>query len=270
MGINKESTGFTFLFAIVMVVVVGAILAIAAMGLKPFQDENIRQEKMKNILMAIKVMDMSSDMAAAPDLFEQHVKERILLDVKGEVVSTKSGSIDRTDMLDAFNTPIKKEYKTDVKPVLSKYKKDPEKCWDELCKLSEVHYPLFKCEKEGRTYYVIPMTGTGLWGPIWGFMGIEDDMETVYAAVFDHKTETPGLGAEINQKAFQKGFEGEKIFDEAGNYAPIAVVKGGADPADLHGVDAITGGTLTSNGVGEMLARTIRFYVPYLKNNKKQ
>ncbi len=269
MAFNKEHTGYTFLFAVIMVVIVGAILAIAAMGLKPFQQENIRQEKMKNILMAIKVMDMSSDMTQAPELFEKYVKERINLDVSGKVISNNSGPIDRSDPSDAFNIDVAKEYKTYIKPIVTRYKKEPEKLKEELFKLKDVHYPLFKCEKEDSVFYVIPLSGTGLWGPIWGFMGIQDDMNTVYAAVFDHKTETPGLGAEINQKSFQKGFKGEKIFDDNGNYTPIVVVKGGADPNDLHGVDAITGGTMTSNGVSEMLNRTIRFYVPYLKSNQK-
>jgi Na+-transporting NADH:ubiquinone oxidoreductase subunit C len=96
-------------------------------------------------------------------------------------------------------------------------------------------------------------------------MALEGDRNTVYGASFDHKSETPGLGAEINTEAFQNQFKGKKILDETGNFVSVKVVKGGADEADVHGVDAISGGTVTSNGVTEMLQRTLASYMPYFK-----
>jgi Na+-transporting NADH:ubiquinone oxidoreductase subunit C len=96
-------------------------------------------------------------------------------------------------------------------------------------------------------------------------VALEGDMNTVYGASFGHKSETPGLGAEIDTEAFQKQFRGKKIFDESGKFVSVKVIKGGAAPEDLHGVDAISGGTITSNGVTEMLQRTLNNYTGYFK-----
>ncbi|RMG82287.1 MAG: NADH:ubiquinone reductase (Na(+)-transporting) subunit C [Bacteroidetes bacterium] len=235
MAFDRNSNGYTFAFATIMVVVVGAVLSIAAMSLKPKQVDNIRKEKMRDILTTIEVMSKSDDMDKAPELFQKYIVDQIVLDYNGNV---KKG-------VEAFNVDVKKEYKS----------LPPEKR----------NYPLFIAEKDGKKYYIIPMVGTGLWGPIWGYLALEEDMTTVYGASFDHKTETPGLGAEIAQKPFQEQFKGKKIFDENGNFKPIKVIKGGAEPGDLHGVDAITGGTITSTGVSEMIERTLKTYVPYFK-----
>ena len=109
-----------------------------------------------------------------------------------------------------------------------------------------------------------------MWGPIWGYIALDGDMNTIHGASFGHKSETPGLGAEIETKAFQQQFVGEKIFDASGDFISVKVVKGGAAPQDLHGVDAISGGTITSNGVTEMLQRTLGHYVPFFKTKQKE
>ncbi|MEQ9187105.1 MAG: NADH:ubiquinone reductase (Na(+)-transporting) subunit C [Cryomorphaceae bacterium] len=253
MAINKESQGFTFLFSIIMVVVVATVLSLAALGLKGPQEENMKQEKMQNILGSIQIESTREEAGAK---FDQYVSSRLTLNHKGEVISEVSGPIKSlaTDgkegfESDAFNIDIKKQYRDKNKPD------------------AERKYPLFICEKDGTPYYVVPLVGTGLWGPIWGFIALEGDMNTVYGASFDHKTETPGLGAEINQDWFESPFVGERIFDENGEFVSIDVVKGGASPEDKHGVDAITGGTITSNGVSSMLENTLKVYVPYFKKN---
>jgi Na+-transporting NADH:ubiquinone oxidoreductase subunit C len=253
MAINKESQGFTFLFSIIMVVVVATVLSLAALGLKGPQDENMKQEKMQNILGSIQV-ESSREEAAAK--FDQYIKKRVILNSNGELVSEvdgpiKSLSTDGKEAFesDAFNVDVKKQYR------------------DKTMSDDQRKFPLFICEKDGNPYYVVPLVGTGLWGPIWGFIALEGDMNTVFGATFDHKTETPGLGAEINQGWFEEPFVGDKIFDDSGNFVSIKVVKGGAEPDDLHGVDAITGGTITSNGVSNMLANTLKVYVPYFKKN---
>ena len=94
---------------------------------------------------------------------------------------------------------------------------------------------------------------------------LEGDNNTVYGASFDHDKETPGLGAEINTAEFQSQFEGDKLFDPTGTFVSIKVTKGGASPEDEHGVDAITGGTITSNGVTDMLKKTLEVYQPYFQ-----
>jgi Na+-transporting NADH:ubiquinone oxidoreductase subunit C len=253
MAINKESQGFTFLFAVIMVVVVATVLAVAAMGLKGPQDENMKQEKMQNILGSIQVESTREEASAK---FGEFVKKRIILDSKGNVLSEMDGPVktlgaDGKEAFesDAFNIDIKKQYR------------------DKSLSDDQKKFPLFICEKDGNPYYVVPLVGTGLWGPIWGFIALEGDMNTIFGAKFDHKTETPGLGAEINQGWFQEPFVGDKIFDESGTFVSVKVVKGGADASDEHGVDAITGGTITSNGVTAMLENTLKVYVPYFKKN---
>jgi Na+-transporting NADH:ubiquinone oxidoreductase subunit C len=232
MAFDKNSNGFTFGFAIAMVVVVGSVLALASMGLKPFQKANIEKEKKQNILAAIQV---TCDRDEAPELFDQYVKQLIVLNKDGEVLEG-----------DAFGVDVKKQYRE-----VRASARTPE----------DVMYPLYICEREGETYYVIPMAGSGLWGPVWGFVALESDLNTIFGATFDHKTETPGLGAEINTGIFQIQFQGDKVYEMGA--VKLSVRKGGGGNADEYGVDGITGGTITSKGVEEMLQRTLAVYQNY-------
>jgi len=237
---NKDSSRFTFLFSSVMVVVVAVLLSLASIFLGPYQAKNIRLEKMQNILGSIGI---TSEAEEAEKLFTQYSKEQIVLNVKGEPVAEK---------IDAFDIDLKKEL-------------DKARTGDADKQL----FPLFVFNKDGKLYYIIPVRGKGLWGPIWGYIALEGDLNTVHGASFGHKGETPGLGAEIDGEEFQKQFVGKKILDDAGNFVSVKVVKGGAKPGDLHGVDAVSGGTITSNGVTEMLQRTLASYMPYFKKMNK-
>jgi Na+-transporting NADH:ubiquinone oxidoreductase subunit C len=228
MDVNKNS--YTFIFAIIMVVVVGLLLSAAAISLKPMQDRNIEQEKMQDILSTIGFSKDDTPREEAAELFPQFVKEQIVLDVKGNEVDGE-----------AFKVDLAKEVK---------------KARDEQ------NWPLYIAEKEEATYYVIPLRGKGLWGPIWGYISLESDINTVYGASFDHKTETPGLGAEINKGFFQDQFIGKKIMKD-GSFVSIAVVKSGA--SGMYEVDGISGGTITSVGVDNMLQECISFYMPYFE-----
>ena len=130
--------------------------------------------------------------------------------------------------------------------------------------------PLYISNIDGSEKYIIPLRGTGLWGPIWGYISLDNDMNTVYGAVFDHKAETPGLGAEINRDFFEKPFNGKRIFDLEGDFVSIAVIKGGAKENDYHGVDGISGGTITYDGVTAMLKERLDKYLPYFENKMKE
>lgn len=231
---DKNKPSYTFMFASVMVIVVAIALAGASIGLSQRQNTNIRLEKMQNILSSVNIRVERDN---ADDVFNQYVQKQMVLNDKGQVVEGKA----------AFDVDLAQELK-----------KKPE---DRL-------YPLYMANLEGKDYYIVPMRGKGLWGPIWGYIALEggEKISNVYGATFDHKGETPGLGAEINTEGFQQQFIGKKIFDEEGNFKPIAVLKGGADPDDLHGVDAISGGTITSNGVTEMIRRTLAKYEPFFKS----
>ncbi len=251
MAINKEGTGYTLGFSAAMVVIVGSLLAVAAMALKPAQQENVKQEKMQNILASVGV---EVERADAPENFAKYIKQRLVLDASGAVVGTTEGDIDAKNPEDGFNVDVKKQFRANKAGVVAD---------------ADMKYPLFICEKESKTFYIMPLVGNGLWGPIWGFVSIEDDLNTVYGASFDHKTETPGLGAEINQTSFESQFISKQIFKADGSFASIKVIKGGAPDGDMHGVDAITGGTITSDGVSEMVERTLGTYVPYFESKKK-
>jgi Na+-transporting NADH:ubiquinone oxidoreductase subunit C len=146
---------------------------------------------------------------------------------------------------------------------------------DDTLKGDKEILPLIKVKaKNGDTNYVLPLRGKGLWGPIWGFIAVKSDGKTVNGAVFDHKSETPGLGAEISTLKFMAQFEGKLLFDDQGNFSSIKVVKGGVANSNIqppYGVDAVSGGTITSKGLEKMLEDCIIKYVPYLKEiqNKK-
>ena len=134
-------------------------------------------------------------------------------------------------------------------------------------------FPLYVAEKEGKTFYVIPLYGAGLWDAIWGYVALDGDKNTIVGANFDHKGETPGLGAEITTDWFQAQFAGKSLLKDANadfstsNFASVIVVKGGAKAGDVHGVDGISGGTITSDGVSDMLEERLARYLPYFKNN---
>ncbi len=234
MKMDVNSNKYTFIFSAAMVVVVATVLAIAAESLKPFQQANIRKEKMQNILASCGIMVERDEAEAA---YTKYITEEIMLDVEGNILTDSE----------------QKPFEIDV---LYEYKSGGQR-----------NFPVFVCKLDnGDVNYVLPMVGKGLWGPIWGYAAIGEDMNTIQGATFDHKGETPGLGAEINKDDFEGPFKGKQIFDNDGEFTSVKVIKGGADPSDLHGVDAISGGTITSNGVSEMLERTFKAYEPFLKS----
>jgi Na+-transporting NADH:ubiquinone oxidoreductase subunit C len=236
---HKDSNKATFLFSSGMVVVIAVMLSVAAISLGPYQARNIRIEKMENILTSVGI---KSEPKTAEKIFEQNITEQVVLNNKGELV---------TGGTPAFDIDLKKEL-------------DKAKTGNEDKEL----FPLFICKKDGKSFYIIPLRGKGLWGPIWGYIALEGDMNTVAGVSFGHKGETPGLGAEIETEKFQKQFIGKKILDEQGNFVSVTVIKGGGTSTNIHGVDAVSGATITSNGVTEMFKRTLANYIPYFKKVK--
>ena len=228
MDVNKNS--YTFGFAAIMVVVVATLLSVAAISLKPFQDVNIVSEKKQNILSTVGVQVTREEAGLA---YDENITESFVLNNKGEVIEG-----------DAFVVDLGVEVK---KPA------------------EDQMLPVFVSQSEGQMIYILPMRGKGLWGPIWGFLALEEDMKTVYGAVFDHKSETPGLGAEISLGWFQKPFIGKTIYD-GDEFVSISVVKGGAKEGDMHSVDGISGGTITSDGVTDMLNERLSQYLPFLES----
>jgi Na+-transporting NADH:ubiquinone oxidoreductase subunit C len=234
---RTNSNSYTFIFAIILVIVVGTILAYAATALQPLRDENVRKEKMQNILATVGI-ETSRDGSEA--LYNQYVKEAYALDENGEAIGSA----------DAFKIDLAKELK---KPA------------------SKQAYPIYIAEIEGEKYYIVPLRGKGLWDAIWGYIALKDDMNTIEGAVFDHKGETPGLGGEITQDWFRKRFTGEKIYDSNDNLVGVSVVKGRPDPTDKsdNKVDAISGATITGNGVSAMISERLQHYLPYFKKQQE-
>jgi Na+-transporting NADH:ubiquinone oxidoreductase subunit C len=232
---NRDSNAYTFIFATLMVLVVASALAFTASSLKDLQASNVRKEKMQNILATIGV---ETDREQAETLYNQYITEELSL--------TSDGGYD--EKVSAFEINLNNELK---KPV------------------NEQRFPLYEASVDGEKYYIVPLRGAGLWNAIWGYIALEEDKNTIKGAVFDHIGETAGLGAEITQEWFQNRFLGEKVFDENGNLVGINVSKTNNDPKDLdkddHEVDAISGATITGDGVTNMILERLNHYLPYLK-----
>lgn len=231
MAMDKNSNSYTFIFAITVIVVVGASLAAVAIGLKPLQQANDEIKKKMEILGALNI---ECNRKNAVELFNQYIDTTasIVLNSEGQEIPG-----------DPFAVDHKKEYK------------------DKTLDPKDRQYPLIVANIDGETRYVIPMVGSGLWGPIWGNIAIKSDMSSISGAKFNHKGETPGLGAEITQKFYYSQYEAESI-SENGVYTKISSVKDGSGN-EPHKVDGITGGTITSKGVEEMVDRTLQVYVKY-------
>ncbi|WP_142786615.1 Na(+)-translocating NADH-quinone reductase subunit C [Changchengzhania lutea] len=245
---RTDKNSYTILFAIGMVLVVGALLAFAASSLEPKITENRRLEKQQNILYAMGVNDNDENSATfvstedAPKLFEQYIKQQLVI-VDGEVKEDNK----------AYLIDVKKEKSAAKDPDYSR------------------RLPLFVGEKDGKTFYVAPIYGKGLWDAIWGYVALDKDM-VVQGAYFDHKGETPGLGANIKQRYFMDDFYGEHLLTESGVFKGITVAKGNADPKNNdkkdNEVDALAGATITGDGVTAMIKSDLKLYLPYFQNLK--
>jgi Na+-transporting NADH:ubiquinone oxidoreductase subunit C len=231
---KEFSNRYIFIFSAIMVVAVATLLSLAATLLQPRQQKNLEIEKKKSMLESIGV---PSTHETTESLYDKYIKESFVLNSKGEMVPG----------VEAFNV------------VLSIEQKKP---------LEQQYLPVFNAEPDnGEKVIIIPVEGKGLWGPIYGYVSLKSDMSTIFGVTFDHKGETPGLGAEINTTEFESMFIGKKLFEQ-GKFVSIGVLKGGAKPDDLHGVDAISGGTITSKGLEKMLQDCIVKYNDYLLKTK--
>lgn len=234
---NRDSNAYTFLFATLMVLVVASALAFTASSLKDLQASNVRKEKMQNILATIGI---ETDREQAEKLYNEYITSELSL--------TSSGDVDQE--VQAFKIKLNNELK---KPV------------------DEQRFPLYEASVQGTKYYIVPLRGAGLWNAIWGYIALKEDKNTIQGAVFDHTGETAGLGAEITQQWFQDRFVGEKVFNKEGKLVGINVSKTNNDPKDTdkddHEVDAISGATITGDGVTAMIIERLTHYLPYLKGD---
>jgi Na+-transporting NADH:ubiquinone oxidoreductase subunit C len=244
MALNKESDGYTFGFAIVLVVVVGTVLALLSMGLKDKQVQNEEVKKKMDILKAMLPIEEGNKISRknAEETFGKYINEddALILSADGKVIANGK---------EAFKIDIQKDFK------------------DKTINKQDRKYPLYVGKKDGNTVYIMPVVGKGLWGPIWGNVSLGDDMNTIIGVSFGHKGETPGLGAEITQQFFKDRWIDETIVDENGDYTKFEIVKDGSG-AKPKKIDGITGGTITSKGVEEMANRSLAVYSTYFKTLK--
>lgn len=239
---NTNSNLYTVIYTTVLVVIVAAILAFAASALKQRQQDNMDLAKMKTIMLA-------ANMGQTPDggvdkgadfmkLYNDHITKAFAIDAEGNVL----------EGVDAFKD-------IDLKTQYSNLKKG-----------LDVKLPVYECTMDdGRKVNILAMYGAGLWGAIWGYVAVEDDNETVAGAIFDHASETPGLGAKIAEPAFYTQFRGKKLSD-AGQFSSVKVIKGGAN-GSANGVDAISGATMTSKAVSTSLEQWLGAYKAFLTGN---
>ncbi|QCE41670.1 Na(+)-translocating NADH-quinone reductase subunit C [Psychroserpens sp. NJDZ02] len=249
MAMDTDKNSYTVIFAIVMVLVVGSLLAFTAATLKPNIAENRRMEKQQNILYAMGVNGnegdgditfVSTDRVAGD--FSKYITKQLVIE----------NGVTKED---------KEAYLIDVKKEQAKAKNGGTR-----------RLPLFIGEKDGKTFYIAPIRGKGLWDAIWGYVALDENM-VVQGAFFDHAGETPGLGANIKQRYFMDDFYGEKLLTDAGAFKGITVAKGNNDPKNLikddYEVDALAGATITGDGVSAMIKKDLKLYQPYFENLKK-
>ena len=236
---NRDSNLYTFLFAAIMVLVVATVLAFTSQSLKDLQNENIRKEKMQNILSTVGI-NVTRD--ESEQLYKKYIIEELALKFDGSV----------NDQINPFSEIVlAKELKKDYK---------------------DQHFPLFIAEIESEKYYIIELRGTGLWDAIWGYMSLKKGLKTIKGVSFDHKGETAGLGAEITKDWFKNSFVNEKVFSSEGKLVGVTVLKGNNDPDNLdkddHEVDAISGSTITGDGVTDMILERLNNYLAYFEKIK--
>lgn len=237
MALNKQSNVYTIIYIIVLVVLVGAGLAFTSMSLAERKQKNADADKMRQILASVHV---TPDKGEIQEIYSSYIKSTMVINDKGDEVKGA----------EAFDIDVAAESKLPS---------------------AERKLPVYVCDLgQNGVKYILPVYGAGLWGPIWGYVAIDSDGSTVYGAYFAHQGETPGLGAEIEKPAFSNQFDNKHLWKD-GKFAPVAVVKKGQKPLGNEDyVDGISGGTITSRGVNNMLSDCLTPYAAFLENIKNK
>lgn len=243
----RQSNLYVILFAIGLTVIFGGALSLTNVGLKPLQDKQVELDTKKKILGAVMDISNISDPNEILSLYDQKVKS-IVVDIEGNEVTT-----------DAKGNPVVAE-KVNIQ---KNSKLDPK----------ERQYPVFMFLGENETVeaYIFPTFGNGLWDWISSYVAFGKDLNTVKGIAFDHKGETPGLGARITEDAVQSRYIGKKVFDGGGGLVSITMVKGeGNAGLSDHQVDGLSGATMTAKGVNAMLESYLEYYAAFIKKVKTE
>ncbi|VBB48286.1 NADH:ubiquinone oxidoreductase, Na(+)-translocating, C subunit [uncultured Paludibacter sp.] len=231
MDTNKNN--YTMIYATVMVVVVALMLAIVSGALKSKQNANIELDKKKQILSSLMIDLKGQDIAK---FYNQYITNEMVINSDGKILDEGKNKAFKIDFIKEMNKPLEKR-----------------------------ELPIYVAKVDGKTKYILSLRGTGLWGPIWGYVSFNDDKNTIFGAYFSHASETPGLGAEIAEKHFQNEFPGKKVLNANNEFVSLAVVKPGEKTEGQDYVDGISGGTITSKGVNAMLMNCIGQYKIFLE-----
>ena len=231
--LNTNSNSYIIAYSCVMVVVVAFLLAFVSSALKPTQDVNVALDKKKQILAALNIRNLSDEQSS--EEYAKVINADAVIDEQGNVTNPGTKGGEKADFL--LNSA---DYKAG-------------------------RLAIYDCTVEGKRKFVVPVYGMGLWGPIWGYIAVNEDGNTVYGAYFNHEGETAGLGSEIkDSKAWQDLFKGKTIYGADGK--PVLCVKKTSEIKDKScEVDGVTGATLTSVGVSNMLQEGFAKYRNYLK-----
>lgn len=226
-----HSNRYTFIYAVVFTTILAVVLAVTATSLAPRQAANEARAKKQAILGS--VMEVNDESIESD--YEQYIQEIVIRNDGNEVAD-----------IEAFDINITKESKKAE---------------------SERLLPIYVFENGGEKKYIVPMQGSGLWGPISAYLALEEDLNTISGVVFDHQGETPGLGAEITTTVFQDQYVGKQLFDNTGNFASVKVLKGTGNEIDgnPHEVDGLAGATITINGVTDMFSEELEYYTSFFK-----
>lgn len=230
---NRQGNIYTVIYSVVLVLVVGVVLSLVYQALRPTQEENIANDTRKQILAAARIYPDKGQ--SVSEVYDLHIKKSYIVNSEGEVIDSSKP---------AFSVNVAAQVKLPA---------------------AERELPVYECDTKDGLKYILPVYGAGLWGPIWGYLAFNADGNTIYGAYFAHQGETPGLGAEIEKPAFSSQFDGKHIFNSEGNFSPIAIVKAGQAAKGTDYVNAVSGGTITSQGVQKMLANSLEPYSSFLK-----
>lgn len=242
----RQSNAYIILFTAAMTIVVGGLLSLASQGLAPAQKKSVELDTKSQILSSVMNREQLSSMSREEvlSIYDARITS-LVVDINGDVVEKDA----KGNALIAENVDIAKNYK-----------KSPE----------ERLFPVFKYTEDKSNgeidAYILPLYGAGLWDKIWGYIALKGDLNTIVGASFDHKSETPGLGARIATAEIQSRYVGKEILDDNGNLVSVMMVKGeGNAGLTSHQVDGMSGATITGRGVNAMLEKYLGYYKAYFE-----
>ena len=244
----QRSNTYVILFSLVLTIILGGLLSLASVGLRPAQKKAEEFAKKRQILSAV------LDIQQVPDIVSVYNSR-----ISSYIVNANGETVEQ-------NGPTGEPLKAEDLDIEKEFKKDP---GDRL-------YPVYKFHTEGSPdnieAYILAMYGKGLWNDIWGYIALETDMNTVAGIVFDHKGETAGLGSRITDRAVQERYKGKKIFDDSGVIESVNMLKGENNKPtsiDDHNINGLSGATITAKGVNYMMIDYLNCYLPLIENLKK-